>query len=810
MDILKRTFSYIAIFSLILLSACGDGFSDQISPMNESPGFEASANSTDNETENNNVDATLEAEEHIGTNVEDDGTAETTEGTDIVLGESTFGESVTDINRGRAAIARIPTATAATTPDLDQALTVKFLAPLWKQPFSENDTLIVEVQATSEEKNITSVDLYFDGVFVGSDANPPYTWNDTSRGSADAILNNLTVGTHQLRAIATDDSGATAQTRRTLIVNAKTDVAQCNDGIDNDGDGLTDWQYDVGCWGAEDQSENAGPLRVENGWTTFDLSPDSRVIYVSSSDGDDSNDGLTPNTAKATPEAGFALIRDGFPDFLLLKRGDTWRDTTLTRRDLGDGRFGRVEFKSGRSEKERIVISSYGNSTARPRLEIETHFVNDNGRDYHHFAISGLAFISYKKEPGSPVFDGHSGGAVRLVSNDRTSNVLLEDNYVEYGEFIIQAVDNVKLRRNVVYRSYHMGTCSFREDGSRNANGDPGYRPSGLFMGADTNDAVLDGNIWDENGWNPDLPLGDANNPGPCATIYNHNVYLSDVKNIKVRNNVFLRASSIGLKVSGNERGGMNGLIVNNNLFAEGEIGIAMGGNGRVADTHVNALVRKNVFTDIGRTMPTTRSFTWGITVENNNNALYINNLFVNPLLTSNSFAFGLADPENTDVTIKRNTVYGYQQALRVVAGDAWDSVSIAQNRFVTDVATAPHIYHKGNFDNVIYSNNEYASSYTSENENADGWFNNGYPFTDIDEWRIRSGETNARVSTYEPVDSQRNVDSYAEYLGIGTTLDDFAREARKQSRFNFREELTAKAVNDYIRAGFKNKNSGL
>src|ERR1044071_5085073 len=27
---------------------------------------------------------------------------------------------------------------------------------------------------------------------------------------------------------------------------------QCNDGIDNDGDGLVDFQYDVGCYGAAD------------------------------------------------------------------------------------------------------------------------------------------------------------------------------------------------------------------------------------------------------------------------------------------------------------------------------------------------------------------------------------------------------------------------------------------------------------------------------------------------------------------------------------------------------------------------------
>ncbi len=567
-------------------------------------------------------------------------------------------------------------------------------------------------------------------------------------------------------------------------------TGQCNDGIDNDGDGLTDWQFDLGCYNSADGSERAGSRLQENGWTTFDLSVDSQVIYVSSSTGDDANDGLTPATAVATPERGFALTRSGFPDVLLLKRGDRWRDTALNSRfHLG-----------GRSANEKMIIASYGNSTRRPRLEIKTNFINDNGREFSNVAVQGLAFISYKKQPNTPEYDGTSGGAVRFVGNARSRNILLEDNYVEYGEFIVQSVDNIQLRRNVIYRSYHAGTCRFNADGTRNPHGNSAFRPSGMFMGSGTNTALLEGNVWDENGWNPDIPVGPN---GACATIFNHNVYLSDVKNVTVRNNLFLRASSIGLKVSGNSSGGVDGLRVDNNLFAEGEIGIAMGGNSSETNTHNNSVVSNNVFTDIARTKPTTRAFTWGITVENNNNTVYENNYFVNPLDARNGFSFGLGRDFNTDVTIRNNITHGYNRALRVASKVGWDSVQIQNNTFFTQIGTGPLITHQGNFDDVSYSGNDYFSNYTSSSANSDGWFDNGFPFLNIGQWRTRSGETNAAVSTYSPSDPGRNVDSYAAQLGIGSTLADFAREARKQSRFNYRPEYEADAVNAYIRQGY-------
>jgi len=244
-------------------------------------------------------------------------------------------------------------------------------------------------------------------------------------------------------------------------------------------------------------------------------------------------------------------------------------------------------------------------------------------------------------------------------------------------------------------------------------------------------------------------------------------------------------------------------LTIDNSLFASGEIGVSMSGNGGMADTHNNASVINNVFTDINGRNATTRELSWGIWIKNNNNTYFANNYFVNPLVTRNSFAFNLSDSSNRDVLIENNTVHGYNRALSVSVEPAWDNVIIRNNQFVTNSGTGPLVSHRGGFANVTYSGNEYFSNYTSTNERRDGWFDNVYPFIKIDEWRTRSGETDARISTYSPSDIGRNVDSYATSLGIGSTINDFAREARKQSRFNYRPEYEAKAVNAYIREGY-------
>ena len=95
------------------------------------------------------------------------------------------------------------------------------------------------------------------------------------------------------------------------------------------------------------------------GWTVFTPSADTRTVYVSSSLGNDSNNGLSEAAPKRTIAAGKALMRDNFPDWLLLKCGDTWDEPIGTWPN------------SGRSLTEPTLISSYGTGE-RPFLRTGT------------------------------------------------------------------------------------------------------------------------------------------------------------------------------------------------------------------------------------------------------------------------------------------------------------------------------------------------------------------------------------------------------------------------------------------------------
>src|SRR5262245_20542208 len=86
-----------------------------------------------------------------------------------------------------------------------------------------------------------------------------------------------------------------------------------------------------------------------DGWTVLTPSPDSRVVHVSSSQGNDANDGLSPTKPKRTLAAGKALMRQGYPDWLVLRSGDVWLNESF-------GHWG----TSGRSSQEPQVLSSYG------------------------------------------------------------------------------------------------------------------------------------------------------------------------------------------------------------------------------------------------------------------------------------------------------------------------------------------------------------------------------------------------------------------------------------------------------------------
>src|SRR5688572_1923244 len=62
------------------------------------------------------------------------------------------------------------------------------------------------------------------------------------------------------------------------------------------------------------------------GFTVVTPSGDSNVIYVSSN-GSDSNSGSSPGAAVRTIGRGKSLLRNGFPDQLLLERGSVFNES---------------------------------------------------------------------------------------------------------------------------------------------------------------------------------------------------------------------------------------------------------------------------------------------------------------------------------------------------------------------------------------------------------------------------------------------------------------------------------------------------
>ena len=554
---------------------------------------------------------------------------------------------------------------------------------------------------------------------------------------------------------------------------------ECDDGIDNDGDGYVDWQYDLGCWGSEDGSESSGTRVQENGWTTFDISPESRVIYVSASSGDDVNNGLSPEHAVASLKRGAALVRDGHPDFLLLKRGDVWYKQGLGR------------FKSGKNQVEPLVIASYGESIQRPRIEVDRYFLNDINRPKRYLAVLGLEIVALGKDPTQSAFDGKSGGGIRYVSGAHSGHLLFEDMHLQYAEFIIQNTVATELRRNTIYRSYRVGTCAFNEDGSPDFRGNRRYRPSGIFAGKNS-ELVLEGNFFYENGWNPDVE-------NACATIYNHNVYLADNKHVVFRDNISLRPSSIGLKVTAN-RGehSSDQLHIINNLFAEGEIGISIGGNKHSPHRFANTIIRDNVFTHIGRNPPTKRELSWYIDVIDNDHTLIENNLLLNSPAFSNTFGINLRGSSNRHVQIKNNYFYNiYRSGLRLRPRPLWNKIDVVGNTFLDRRTQGCLLQLSGDLSPFYFEANRYRSRAEPLT-----WFCLEGKTLGFEQWSMLAAENHGVVVDDELNQSRggASLEQYAEQMGLESSIDALAHALLQQSRLYYRPALSAEAINKYFR----------
>jgi hypothetical protein len=284
----------------------------------------------------------------------------------------------------------------------------------------------------------------------------------------------------------------------------------------------------------------AGVSQDSNGWTVFTPTPVTSgdcaigtangtcVIYVSNG-GDDStcvlaNVGDTSHPC-ATITKGIALLRFSLPDWLLLRKGDSW---------VGGYFFN----SSGFSASAPMVISSYDPANpsvpnpstggARPRLIVPTTGSNSStpgieitgnvGGDF--LAFVGLEFYASDRDPNnstvSPVFNAATidSNLQGFTTADTFNWFLIEDCKFSFfnGDVLITPNSNpgtpvagtFTFNRNLVLDAYGIVTGTNAESG-------------GMMIGRVTT-PIFTENVFDHNGWNESLA-------STCCTVFTHNLY---------------------------------------------------------------------------------------------------------------------------------------------------------------------------------------------------------------------------------------------------------------------------------------------
>ncbi|HET6250399.1 MAG TPA: right-handed parallel beta-helix repeat-containing protein [Tepidisphaeraceae bacterium] len=499
------------------------------------------------------------------------------------------------------------------------------------------------------------------------------------------------------------------------------------------------------------------------GWTVITPTASDHVIYCSNSSGSDSNNGLSTSKPVKTLAHAISLLRNKTGDELLLKDGDTW-----------SGGLG-TWTKSGASASDPMVIGSYG-SGARPILDTGTSPGITTGSasipEVDYLAIMGISIYANSRDPSvvaSPATSDPTGINILTKSNDIliencqikefTENINLQDYY--------GPLTNISVRRNVIVDSYSKDTHS-----------------QGMYA-LGVKGLLIEGNVFDHNGWNSSVS-------GAGATIYNHDAYISSNNSgVVVDDNTFSQASATGLQ----DRPG--GIVVNN-LFVNDAVDMTFGlVNG--ADTTVggvSGIVAGNVY--IGGA--NTGSISQGIGLEVGNIKANSGTLIASNIFSQGESGAGPAmmleagtaqiDPQDSvginDLSIRSNTFYSWTIGIDMASGmTAGGSGLTAFNRVT---------YIGNQFDGITKTAVENTSTAYLAQET---WSGNTYYNS--------KGTGQGTVITTPPAfpAPSRSVSTYDASIGGSGTLADFLSRVRAESEANWNNLYQAPSVISYIAAGF-------
>lgn len=546
-------------------------------------------------------------------------------------------------------------------------------------------------------------------------------------------------------------------------------VSECNDGLDNDGDGFVDYAFDMGCYGPSDSSELAKKRSVESGWTTIDRSRANTIYYVSSQ-GSDYNSGLSPETPLATFAKVKSLITNKNSPWILFKRGDTF--------DFGLNLTG----IHGESSENPVLISAYGKSHLRPLFYGKISAVK---------SASNINIIGLHSKVNKPTIESQHTSGLRFVGS--FENILIEDNRFDFGQVTLQKfgekanLNNIAIRRNLILNSFSMNSHS-----------------QGLFVSGASN-LLIKENFFDHNGWLIQSQTKGRGQENGQATIYNHNIYINGSSDIIIEGNLIFRAASMGIKMRSDTQGLSRNISIKNNVFYEGEIGIGIGGNTSEKFRFVDANIERNAFLSIGKSRPTSRNISWPVAAKDVRGLVVSDNIFAHQEMHKGSFALKLSNSiENAKV--QNNIVYGVDETGFVLRIDNWKNVSVSGN-IIHDSkhSNAQGIKIHGDPEGIHFSNNQ-----TALWRNKDSWIKEilavisglSKNHTNYTEYTGDGVKTIEVVNFASP---HRNLQSYfSQYRDFNddNALMEIIASHRSRSKWN--EDYSADSILKYIYNGFK------
>jgi len=390
---------------------------------------------------------------------------------------------------------------------------------------------------------------------------------------------------------------------------------------------------------AQTQMATSGTNLDSNGWTTFTPSAGARIIYVSSSAGNNRNNGLSPKSPLASIAKGLTLLRNGSDDQLLLKAGDTWHESMV----LPD--------VAGTSASHPILISSYGTG-ARPVIDSGSKAGLDVYSPTFHtdnIAVVGLNFYAGTRDPNSPEYVPGGAGNVGITWAANGTNLLFENCEVQYY------IDNISM--DETNPGFSLNNVTFRRDVIANAystvGGSQGIFTSGI------NGLVFEENIFDHNGWNASIP-------GANATVFNRNIYLRYTNGpVYFQDNISTNSSSEGAQFR-------SGGTVLDNLFVKDSSGFDLGhlqGDPIITTANVqqNVILESNDIQDVPS--PDPRGYGIVVYSASGPGIQITNNIIAHSASTSNGATALNFDTTATGINATNNIIYQWKNAISSTPG---------------------------------------------------------------------------------------------------------------------------------------------